>query len=112
MRTCLTAGLALCLSLACIPSIRAADKPAGEKTAPDLLPASVVGYLEVPAPGKVVDLVLDHPLTAEVIRAPEYEKALQTPEYQKFAAVLKRWEERLGQRWPAALAELTRGGLT
>jgi len=90
----------------------AASAPAADKTAADLLPASIVGYLEVPHSGKVLDLVLDHPLTAEVIKAPEYQQALQTPGYQKFAAALKQVEDRLGMKWREAVGGLTSGGLT
>jgi hypothetical protein len=85
---------------------------AADKIAPELLPASIVGYLEVPQPGQIVDLVLDHSLTAEIIKAPEYQQALQTPDYQKFAATLKQLEDRLGMKWREAAGSLTSGGLT
>ncbi len=106
MRSLILALLALGWTLGSVDSAAAADKSAAE-----LLPASVVGYLEVPAPGKIVELVLNHAIAAEVTKAPEYEKALQSPEFQKFAAVLKRLEDRLGQKWPEAAAGLTSGGL-
>ena len=38
---------------------------AAEKTAADYLPNSVVGVLVVPQPGKVLDVVIEHPLTAK-----------------------------------------------
>ena len=97
-------------SVVCL--LLAASAPAADKTAADLLPASIVAYLEVPQSGKVVDLVLDHPLTAEVIKAPEYQQALQTPQYQKFAGALKQFEDRLGMKWREAVGGLTSGGLT
>jgi hypothetical protein len=90
----------------------AANGAAADKTAAELLPASIVGYLEVPQAAKSLDLVLDHPLAAEVIRAPEYQQALESPNYQKFAAILKQFEERLGMKWRDAVGGLTSGGLT
>ncbi len=101
------ASYSVLLGLAWATAVSAADK-----TAADLLPASVVAYLDVPAPGKVVDLALAHPLSAAVIQAPEYQKAIQSNDYQRFAAVLKRLEDRLGQKWSAAATNLTSGGLT
>ncbi len=84
---------------------------AAEKSAAELLPASVVGYLDVPEPAKLVSLVVDHPLAGEVANAPEYEQALGSPQFQHFQAALKAMEDRLGEKWPAALASLTSGGM-
>jgi len=106
MRKLLSALLALFFSVLCGSTLAAA-----EKTAADLLPASVVAYLEVADAGKVVDLVRSHPLTAEVIKAPEYQKAIESNDYRRFAAVLARLEEQLGRKWPEAIAGLTGGGL-
>jgi hypothetical protein len=106
MRTLLSAVLALL-----VPFLCAASLPAAEKTAADLLPASVVGYLEVAEAGKVVELVRSHPITAEAIKAPEYQKAIESNDYQRFAAALAQFEERLGRKWPEAIAGLTGGGL-
>src|SRR5262245_57117491 len=89
----------------------AARASAADKTAAELLPACVVVYVEVPQPGKALDTVLDHPLMAEVLKAPEYQRALETPQYQQFAAVVRRVEERLGMKWRDAIGGLTRGGL-
>src|SRR5262245_2053786 len=107
MRSFFLALIALSWSIGVVHSTAA-----GDKAAADLLLALVVGYLDVPAAGQVVQMVLDHPLTAEVVRSPEYQKAQESDAYQKFAAVLKRLEDRLGQKWPAAVAGLTSGGLT
>ena len=86
--------------------------PAAEKTAADYLPNSVVGVLEMPQPGKVLDVVVEHPLAAQVIGAPEYQAVLARPEYQKFAAALAQFEKQLGLPWREAAAALTGGGLT
>lgn len=97
----------LCAVAFWVPSAAAA-----EKTAAELLPASVVGYLEVPQPGQAIGLVLDHPLAGEVAKAPEYQQAIQSPQYQHFQAALTQFEERLGTKWREALGSLTSGGLT
>jgi hypothetical protein len=102
--------VAFALTLAALASL-VSLAAAAEKTAADLLPASVVGYLEVPEPAKLVSLVLDHPLAGEVAQAPEYEQALNSPQFQQFQAALKQLEDRLGEKWPAALASLTSGGM-
>lgn len=84
---------------------------AAEKTAAELLPASIVGYLEVPQPGKTLDVILDHPLAALVQQQPEYKAVLGTPQYERFAAAVKHVEGQLGQPWRKAAAALTSGGL-
>jgi hypothetical protein len=84
---------------------------AAEKTAADLLPASTVLYVEVPNPGKIVDIALAHPLAKEIENHPDYRRALERPEYQRFQAALKLVEEKLGMKWQPALDSLTGGGL-
>src|SRR5688572_17969519 len=71
---------------------------AAEKTATELLPGSIVGYLEVPQPGKILDVVLDHPLAKEIEQQPEYQQALETPQYQQLQAATKLVEDRLGMK--------------
>jgi hypothetical protein len=70
-----------------------------------------VGYLEVARPPQVLSLVLDHPLAGEVQKLPPYQQALQTPQYEQFAAAIKRLEEQLGMPWRQAAGTLTSGGL-
>src|SRR4029450_4969491 len=65
---------------------------AAEKTARDLLPASTMVYVEVPEPGKLIDLALDHPLARQIAEAPEYRQALERPEGKRFEGVLKEVE--------------------
>src|SRR5262245_25326560 len=72
---------------------------AAEKTALDLLPPTTVGYLEVPRPGKVLQVVLDHPLAREIEQQPDYQKALARREYQQFYAALAAVEGKLGMKW-------------
>jgi hypothetical protein len=90
----------------------ASSAPAAEKAAADYLPSSIVGVLEMPQPGKVLDVVVEHPLTAQVIGAPEYQAVLARPEYQKFATALAQFEKQLERPWREAAAALTGGGLT
>jgi hypothetical protein len=84
---------------------------AAEKTAADLLPESVVAYVEVPQPAGVVGLVLDHPLAEEIRGAPEIEKALASPQYAEYQEVLAHVEKQLGRPWREALKSLTHGGV-
>jgi hypothetical protein len=95
-----------------IIALLATTSTAAERTAAELLPASVVGYLDVPQPNDVIGLVLDHPLAGEVAKAPEYQKALEAPQYRKFQAALAELERRLGAKWRDAASRLTSGGLT
>ena len=61
----------VCLGLLVIVSTwAAAEARAAEKTAGELLPASIVAYLEVPQPAGVLDLVLDHPLARQLRGSP------------------------------------------
>lgn len=101
------AAITLCVLLA----LTASGTLAAEKTALDLLPPTTVGYLEVPAPAKVLGLVLDHPLAGEVVRQPAYQKALAGRQYQQFQEVLKLVESKLGLPWREAFGQLTAGGL-
>lgn len=84
---------------------------AADPTAADLLPASAVGYLEIPQPGKTLDLILDHPLAAQLLQTPEYQAALKTPQYERLQEALKRLEGQLGMPWRRAATELSSGGL-
>ena len=83
---------------------------AGDKSAADLLPESTVAYLEIPQPGKILDTILDHPLAEQVQKQPDYQKAIATPEYEKFLAALKLVEDKLGMKWREGAKSLTSGG--
>src|SRR5262245_22782635 len=98
-------ALVVLASLAVCPLLSAADKSAAE-----LLPGSVVGYAEIPQPGKLLDLVLDHPLAKQVEQTPNYQAALKTPQYEQGLALIKRFEEKMGMPWREAIRSLTSGG--
>src|SRR6267142_3513019 len=76
---------------------------AAEKTALDLLPPTTVGYLEVPQPGKVAAVLLDHPLAREIEQQPAYQKALAGREYQQLQTALALVEDKLGMKWREAV---------
>ncbi|WP_254506992.1 hypothetical protein [Anatilimnocola floriformis] len=83
---------------------------AAEKTARDLLPATVIGYAELPQPGKLIDLFVDHPLSKQLQALPEYQQAMQRPEYQKGLEALAAIEKGLGEKLRPAAGKLTSGG--
>jgi len=85
--------------------------PQRKKTARELFPASTIGYLEIPQPRHVLATVLDHPLTSLVQQSPDYQKALATPEYEKFLEGVGLVEDKLGMKWRPAAESLTDGGL-
>jgi hypothetical protein len=98
-------GLVVLAFLAACPLLSAADK-----TAAELLPGSIVGYAEIPQPGKLLDLVLDHPLAKQIEQTPEYQQALKSPQYEQGLALLKQVEDKLGMPWREAARSLTSGG--
>src|SRR5262245_13041435 len=96
-----------CLLIAAVSS----GTSAAEKSAADLLPASIVGYLEVPRPGQTLDLVLDHPLAKELERLPPIQQALKTPQYEHVLSGVKRLEDQFKMPWRQMAGGLTGGGL-
>src|SRR5438034_302076 len=87
-------GVPLALVLAVECTIGAA-----EKTAPELFPPTMVGYLEVPQMSRLAGVVLDHPLATEIANQPGYQKALSGRAYEQVQAVLKMAEDKLGMNW-------------
>ncbi len=87
--------------------------PAGaaEKTARDLMPATIIGYAEIPQPGKMIDGVIDHPLAQKLYALPEYQKALERPEYQQGLQAIAAIEKQFGEKLRPAVGKLTSGGL-
>src|SRR5215510_5021342 len=71
---------------------------AAEKTALDLMPATVIGYAEIPQPGKLIDGVLEHPLAKQLQALPEYQQAMERPEYLKGLETLAAIEKQLGEK--------------
>jgi hypothetical protein len=84
---------------------------AAEKTASQLLPASVAAYVEIPQPAKLIDSVLDHPLAKEIEAHPDYQKYLQTPQYQQYQEVVKVVEAKLGMPLRTAATTLAAEGI-
>jgi hypothetical protein len=98
------------LCLIPVLSLRAADDPA-KKSALDLLPPSTVAYVEIPSPGKLLDTILDHPLSKQLQQQPDYARALESPDMQKLQEVVKVVEEKLGAKWRPAITSLTADGI-
>ncbi len=82
-----------------------------KKTAVDLLPPSTVVYVEMPAPAKLFDTVLDHPLSKQLQQQPDFQQALDSPDMQELRAVVKVFEEKLGTAWRPALNTLSGDGV-
>jgi hypothetical protein len=99
----LAAGLLLALV--------SASKAAEDRVASELLPGTVVAYAEIREPKRIIDTVLDHPLAAEVKAHPNYQQALTTPQYERFQAVVKAVEAKLGIPYRQAVSELVQGGI-
>ncbi len=98
--------LAAALLLVAIVPAAAEDRAAAE-----LLPGTVVAYAEMPQPKAVIDTILDHPLATEVQAHPNYQQALASPQYERFQAVVKAVEEKLGLPYREAVSTLTQGGI-
>lgn len=97
--------------VALLLAISASWSLAADKTASQLLPASVVAYLEIPQPAKLIDSVLDHPLAKEIEAHPDYQKYLESPQYQQYQNVVKVVEEKLGLKLRAAATSLAADGI-
>lgn len=82
-----------------------------EKQALDLMPASTVAYFELPAPQKLIDTILDHPLAKELQQHPDYQRALESPDMQKIREMVTYIEGKLGTKWRPALTSLTGEGV-
>jgi hypothetical protein len=104
-----TGFVLLLASLVLAGPLSAADVE--RKTAHELLPASTVVYVEVTRPQQVLDTLLDHPLTKELEKQPDYVRALESPDMQKLREVVSQFEERLGEKWRPAINELTGDGV-
>ena len=102
LRVCLVGPLLFLLTL---------PLAAAERNARDLLPATVIGYAELPQPGKLIDGLLDHPLARQLQALPEYQQAMQRPEYQKGLEAIAAIEKQLGEKLRPAAGKLTSGGV-
>src|SRR5688572_1349494 len=99
------------VGLACVLALSASWSLAAEKTARQLLPASVVAYVEIPRPANPIGGVQDHPLAAEVVRHPDYQKYLESPQYQHYQQVVNVVEDKLGLKLRAAATTLAADGI-
>ena len=82
-----------------------------ERSVQELLPAEYFGYLEIPKPSALMDLILEHPIREKVESHPLYQKAMASDEATQFKAGVKIFEAGYGKRWRKALREVTFGGI-
>lgn len=82
----------------------------GEPAAADLLPASIVLYVEVKQPSVLVDLAYDHPLRAKIESLDNIQKALQGEQFRHVQAVIALYEAHMGVDYRTALKSLVAGG--
>jgi hypothetical protein len=107
----MTAALRVCSVVGLFLILFALPVRAAEKSARDLLPATVIGYAEMPQPSRLIDGVLDHPLVHQLQALPEYQQALGRPEYQKALETLAAIETQLGEKIRPTVGKLTSGGV-
>lgn len=85
---------------------------AEEKSAPELLPASVVFYAEVTHPGQVLNAVLEHPLRQRLESNGGYQEAVNSKEFRQLKAAVRMVENEVDRKWPEIMGSLTEGGLS
>jgi hypothetical protein len=101
---------AAAVTFATAPGV-AAEPAAAELSAADLLPTTTALYAEISQPAGLIDLALDHPLHERVRGIDDYQKALESPQYQQFLLAVKVFEGAVDMRWRPAAKLLTEGGL-
>jgi hypothetical protein len=84
---------------------------AADKTALELLPPTTIGFLEVPEPRTLMQVIFECPLAREIEQQPAYQKALAARNYQQLVTALKLVEDKLGMTWRRGLESLASGGL-
>lgn len=89
--------LALALAASGVPAAGA------DKTAAELLPPSIVAYVELPQPGALLQTILNHPLRPVLEARPEYQKAKAEPGYQQLQVGIGFVEAQLGRSWTSAI---------
>jgi hypothetical protein len=99
------------VGLAFLLAFSASWSLAADKTASQLLPGSIVAYVEIPRPAELIDSVLDHPLAKEIEAHPDYQKYLQSPQYQQYQEVVKVVEAKLGMPLRTAATTLAAEGI-
>lgn len=88
------------------PSLQAAEKSAAQ-----LLPKSVAAYVEISAPPKLIETVLDHPLARRIEAHPGYQKYLESPQYLQYLEFVKQVEAKLGIPLRAAVTSVAADGI-
>ena len=89
----------------------AAAEEGAVPSAADLLPATTLVYLEVSRPGNLVRLVTDPALIEKLRQLPDARKALESPQWKQFQAVVSVVEARAGMKWQPALQGAIGGGV-
>ena len=62
-------------------------------------------------PQKVIDTLLDHPITRELEKQPDYQKVFDSPDMQQFRQVVAIIEGKLGAKWRPAISTLSGDGI-
>ncbi|MDP1563045.1 MAG: hypothetical protein Q8M16_16830 [Pirellulaceae bacterium] len=76
-----------------------------------LLPDDTLLYLDVPAPERLVQKLLQHPTVAAVLELDAVKPNLRGPQFMAFKAGLALVEASLGAEWPALVADLSGNGI-
>jgi hypothetical protein len=88
-----------------------ASLPSSPDSAAEVLPASVVLYLESRQPVALLDTLLNHPLRSQLESLPPFQQAMQSPQMVQLKSAVAIFEAGMGMRWPKVFRELTDGGL-
>lgn len=83
-----------------------------DRAASELLPSTVIAFLEIPALGDIAQTVMDHPIRQRLMDLPAYQKALQSEDFKQVQSRINAFESAMQAPWPAALRTLTAGGIT
>lgn len=102
---------AAAVALLVVVSSVSANAWGASPSAAELFPATTIAYVEIAKPGKLGDVLLDHPLVKQLESVPEYRQLLERPDYQQAFEAIAALEAKLGEKLRPALARLTSGGL-
>ncbi|MCA9138112.1 MAG: hypothetical protein KDB00_15175 [Planctomycetales bacterium] len=83
----------------------------GERMAADLLPKTLVAYAEVPRPGNLIDLALDHPMRRTIEAMPAVKAVAQSNNLSQVRHGIAAFEGSMGRPWNEAISVLTDGGV-
>ncbi|WP_372896770.1 hypothetical protein [Stieleria sp.] len=93
------------------PTLAEDAKQGDRRTAAELLPASVVAYVEVPRLGDVIELVADHPLRQSIQDMPAVRAIGSSDQVRPLRDGIAAFEGGMGRPWDEALTVLTDGGI-